>query len=678
LTWLYLLNETDLLSGAEPKRMLHLAPEFDWWRRLARAQAIDFAGPREYGHPLAGFDPTALPLGEESFDIVCCGHALERAGDRERAIGELSRILRAGGWALVQVPTVPSSDAKDHNRLAGLDGVSEQRAEELARAGFEVTIDPYPLRIGAACTRRFGLPLHERVLFARKGAQIGQVRRLSLDSGDLPSSTSVPGALQIFRGRVECVRDGIVCGWAWQPEAPDHRVRLQVLVDGEVVARGTASKERHSLADAGIGDGRHAFEIRLPKRLARHSSHGLCVQPEGGVGLPPAASYQTVVARAADVWRDVSFAVEGFVVGRVEQIRAGAVCGWIWDSHGGDGVPVRVLLDGEDVGGCVAEIPRASLADGGEGDGRYGFRFPLPARLADAAVHSLRVEAHGVALAPAISFATVADHDNAGFAVESPEAREQTRSRAEEGSLLGSVESARDAVVGRVEQASGGIVSGWAYRPDAPAWRVWVKVTIDGIVACSGVADLERPGLAAAGIGDGRHGFRFSVPAGSPRAGRRRIRVEAEEVTLPVTASFGTDPRQSIWKESALFVDGSARASGEPSVLGHVEAVQDDVVSGWAYCPAAPEWRVSVNVLLDGRHIGGASANLERPQLAAAGIGDGFHGFQVALPTAQDESGSHTLRVEAASGVLLTPAPKLNDGRDQPLHMFEISPAHSR
>ena len=607
--------------------MLHIAPEIGWWRRLARAPTIDFAEPSEHGHSLAGFDPTALPFVDESFDLVCCGHAFERATDRERAIQELSRVLRADGWGLVQVPTVPSPDGESEGHLTGPEGASEQCAKELTRAGFEVTIDPYPLRIGAACARRFGLPLHERVLFVRKGAGVGHVTRLSLDYDSLPSSASVPGALPVFRGRVECVRDGIVCGWAWQPEAPDNRVRLQVLVDGEVVARGTANKQRHSLADAGIGDGCHAFEIRLPKRLARTSSHGLCVQPEGGVGLPPAASYQTVAARARDVWRDVSFAVEGFIVGRVEQIRAGAACGWIWDSHGAEKVPVRVFVDGENVGGCVAEIPRPSLMDGRESDGRYSFRFGLPARFADAAVHSLRVEAHGVALAPAASFAAVTNDEDPGFTVESPKAWEQARSEEE------------DAVVGRVEQASDGIVSGWAYRPDAPAWRVWVKVTIDGVVACSGVADLERPRLATAGIGDGRHGFCFSVPTGSPGGKRRRLRVEAEGVTLPVTASFDAGPPQDIWEGTALCVDGSARVSDQPVVLGHVEAIHNDVVSGWAYCPAAPQWRVSVNVTLDGQHVGGASANLERPRLAAAGIGDGFCGFQVTLPAAQDQRG---------------------------------------
>ncbi len=201
---------------------------------------------------------------------------------------------------------------------------------------------------------------------------------------------------------------------------------------------------------------------------------------------------------------------------------------------------------------------------------------------------------------------------------------------------------------------------------------------IDGVVTCGGVADLERPGLAAAGIGDGGHGFSFSVPDGAAAGKRRRLQVEAEGIALPVTASFGDGPRQDIWEGTALFLDGSARDGEQPSVLGHVEAVHDNVVSGWAYCPAAPEWRVSVNVTLDGQHVGGASANLKRPWLAAAGIGDGSYGFQVALPPAQGQRGLQTLRVEAAGGVLLAPAPRRSAGSDQPIHTFEIAPVYSR
>lgn len=678
LTWLYLLNETDLLCGEAARRMLHLAPEVPSWRRLEQAPTLELVGSDDPARPLAGLDPTALPFGEESFDVVCCGHALERVADRERAIGELRRVLRAGGWALVQVPTPASREADDPDLLSESDEVCLERAQELARAGFEVTVDPYPRRIGAACSRRFGLALHEQVLFVRKGAPVGRVTRFSSEAAELSEPAFAPGAIPVFRGRVERVHDGIVSGWVWQPQMPDHRVRVQALVDGEAVAEGLANLERRSLASAGIGDGRHGFEISLPERLARRGGHRLCVQPEGAVALAPATGFEAIVERAPALWRDVGFAVEGFVIGRVEQVRNGVILGWVWDPDDGGGVPVRVFLDGEDVGGCVADLPRHSPADVDACDGRYSFRFLLPARLADGGVHALRVEAHGIALAPAASFTTWTAREEPRLTVESPGIGEPARASTEEPVLDGAERVCE--VVGRVEQASDGIVSGWAYRPGAPAWRVWVDVTIDGRQVGKGVADLDRATLATAGIGDGRHGFRFSVPPVAPGTGQRRLRVEAEGVTLPATAGLGNGNAASsrVWHGAELFLDGSPRARSEPTVIGRIEAVQDDFVAGWAYCPAVPEWRVWVQVLLDGHHLSGASADLEQPRLAEATIGDGFHGFRLALPAARDEQRHQLVRVEAAGGVLLPPAARLRTGGEQPIRTFEISPARCR
>jgi SAM-dependent methyltransferase len=564
LTWLYLLNETDLLCGEAARRMLHLAPEVPSWQWPEQAPTIEFVGADDPARPLAGLDPTALPFGEESFGVVCCEQALERVADRERAIAELRRVLRVGGWALVQVPTPAPREAEDPDLLSESDEVCLERAQELARGGFEVTVDPYPRRIGAACSRRFGLALHEQILFVRKGALGGRVIRLSPDAAERSAPAFVPGAIPVFCGRVERVHDGIVSGWVWQPQMPDHRVRVQALVDGEAVAEGLADLERRSLVSAGIGDGRHGFEISLPERLARRGRHRLCVQPEGAVALAPATAFEVIVERAPALWRDVGFGVEGFVVGRVEQVRDGVILGWVWDPDRSGGVPVRVFLDGVDVGGCVADLPRHSPADADACDGRYGFRFLLPARLADGGVHGFRVEAHGLALGPAASFTTGAAREEPGFTLESPGVREHAPA-----STDGVQSSVEDGVLGRVEQASGGIVSGWAYRPGAPAWRVWVDVTTDGTQVCGGVANLHRASLAAAGIGDGRHGFRFSVPPAAPGTGQQRLRVEAEGVILPARAGLGNGnaPSHGVWHGVELFLDASCRARSEPTVI---------------------------------------------------------------------------------------------------------------
>ena len=42
-------------------------------------------------------DVAALPFGDGEFDVVVCNHVLYHVRDRERAIGELARVLRPGG-----------------------------------------------------------------------------------------------------------------------------------------------------------------------------------------------------------------------------------------------------------------------------------------------------------------------------------------------------------------------------------------------------------------------------------------------------------------------------------------------------------------------------------------------------------------------------------------------------
>jgi hypothetical protein len=72
-------------------------------------------------------------------------------------------------------------------------------------------------------------------------------------------------------------------------------------------------------------------------------------------------------------------------------------------------------------------------------------------------------------------------------------------------------------------------------------------------------------------------------------------------------------------------------ADPAPSVTGHVDLVRiagDKVeVHGWAHAPEWPGAAVAVEARLDGRIVAKASADRPRPDLAAAGIGDGRHAF---------------------------------------------------
>jgi glycosyltransferase involved in cell wall biosynthesis len=75
-------------------------------------------------------------------------------------------------------------------------------------------------------------------------------------------------SLPPLRGFLEAADRDHVEGWAWDAEKPNEPVTLRVVVNGAVVTRGLANRHRPDLEIAEIGDGRHAFQIRIPGGLS--------------------------------------------------------------------------------------------------------------------------------------------------------------------------------------------------------------------------------------------------------------------------------------------------------------------------------------------------------------------------------------------------------------------------
>lgn len=45
-----------------------------------------------------------IPFPDQSFDVVLCNHVLEHVRDDRQAMREIARVLKPGGWAILQVP----------------------------------------------------------------------------------------------------------------------------------------------------------------------------------------------------------------------------------------------------------------------------------------------------------------------------------------------------------------------------------------------------------------------------------------------------------------------------------------------------------------------------------------------------------------------------------------------
>ena len=106
LLWLYLTRETDLLTAFP--RTLHIAPEVCIMRHLKphfRSHPGQYVT-ADLESPLADlhFDVQQIPLADDSVDVVICNHIMEHVADDRKAMRELHRILKPGGWGIVLSP----------------------------------------------------------------------------------------------------------------------------------------------------------------------------------------------------------------------------------------------------------------------------------------------------------------------------------------------------------------------------------------------------------------------------------------------------------------------------------------------------------------------------------------------------------------------------------------------
>jgi len=180
LMWLYLTQRTDLLDG-RPKKMLHMAPERPLARQLARQKNLDYiSGDLDPTKAMVVMDITSLDCADETFDVIYCSHVLEHVPEDRAALKELYRVLRPGGWAILQVPikgevtqedpTVTSPEERtrlygqaDHVRQYGSD-----YKDRLVEAGFNVSVEPFVETLPEAEIVRMGLSRHERIHFCTR------------------------------------------------------------------------------------------------------------------------------------------------------------------------------------------------------------------------------------------------------------------------------------------------------------------------------------------------------------------------------------------------------------------------------------------------------------------------------------------------------------------------------
>jgi SAM-dependent methyltransferase len=154
LMWLYLKDHSDFFTSNK-LNVLHIAPEQCFHQRFKQQENLNYLT-GDLVSPIADlhFDLHQIPLEENRFDVVFCNHVLEHVNDANQCMRELYRVMKPGGWGIMQVPqdfdreitfedsSITSEEdreryywQKDHVRLFGKD-----YPNWLENAGFNVEV----------------------------------------------------------------------------------------------------------------------------------------------------------------------------------------------------------------------------------------------------------------------------------------------------------------------------------------------------------------------------------------------------------------------------------------------------------------------------------------------------------------------------------------------------------
>lgn len=179
--WLYLQNETDFFTMNY--KVLHIAPEQEFLRKFKKMKNLDYTSADLFS-PIVDVkaDILDLPFGDDCFDVVICNHVLEHIIDDKKAMSELFRVMKTGGWGILQVPmknslektyedfsiTEPKERQKhfgqyDHVRWYGMDYF-----DRLKSVGFDAEANFYSQKFSDTDIKRFGLNRNEILPVVKK------------------------------------------------------------------------------------------------------------------------------------------------------------------------------------------------------------------------------------------------------------------------------------------------------------------------------------------------------------------------------------------------------------------------------------------------------------------------------------------------------------------------------
>ena len=213
---------------------------------------------------MSGLTSPTSSFDECTFDVVVCNHVLEHVPEDRKAMRELQRILKPGGWAVLLVPfdqdravtyedwAIVDPDERerafgqfDHVRVYGRDYV-----DRLSDAGFEVSVVRYGDELDEQTVALHGLRISghvEEIFHGRKSAVEVEAGKRSCVAGTRGWSMCVSDSCRprkVGRGAMERPRPR-------HPGEPRSVPREPVLSRSDLSV--SAQKERDPNSSAGDG-----------------------------------------------------------------------------------------------------------------------------------------------------------------------------------------------------------------------------------------------------------------------------------------------------------------------------------------------------------------------------------------------------------------------------------------
>ena len=182
LMWSFLQTQTPFFK--DKLKILHIAPELCFIKRFEALHGDNYIT-ADIESPLAKvkLDVLQMPFTEAEFDVVFCNHVMEHVADDIQAMKEIYRVLKPGGWGIVQIPlfhpleeaTYENSEIvspaerekafgqRDHVRLYGKDYTNRLQSVGLQAEEVWLTNDLVPEEV-----IKHAYPLDEPIFYIKK------------------------------------------------------------------------------------------------------------------------------------------------------------------------------------------------------------------------------------------------------------------------------------------------------------------------------------------------------------------------------------------------------------------------------------------------------------------------------------------------------------------------------